>query len=155
VVIDPEVSVWIDLFIPAHDERFERDVAAASYWVGDLWGRALTGLGGGFGPPVTHRGPMQRTPWSDRCCFAGLGPGEVTVGQRKVVGLSQRRTRAGAWFFTVAYLGGDPGLPAQLLALDTDDRAEVARVLRAGVATLSGVTTRQVVDAVVGELAHS
>jgi lipoate-protein ligase A len=28
-------------------------------------------------------------------CFAGVGPGEVLTGDRKLVGLSQRRTRHG------------------------------------------------------------
>ena len=31
-------------------------------------------------------------------CFAGLGPGEVTVAGAKALGISQRRTRAGARF---------------------------------------------------------
>ena len=31
-------------------------------------------------------------------CFAGLAAGEVTVGGAKVVGISQRRTRAGGRF---------------------------------------------------------
>jgi lipoate-protein ligase A len=39
-----------------------------------------------------------RTQWSDLVCFAGIGPGELFVGDRKLVGMSQRRTRAGARF---------------------------------------------------------
>lgn len=31
-------------------------------------------------------------------CFAGLGPGELTAGSRKVVGIAQRRTRDHARF---------------------------------------------------------
>jgi lipoate-protein ligase A len=46
---------------------------------------------------------MVRTEWSELVCFAGLGPGEVTVGGRKVVGISQRRTRDAARFQCVAY----------------------------------------------------
>ena len=38
---------------------------------------------------------MVTTPWSDLVCFAGLGPGEVLLDGRKLVGLSQRRTRNG------------------------------------------------------------
>jgi len=63
---------------------------------------------------------MIRTAWSDRLCFAGFGPGEVSVvdGPRgdvrsestgpKVMGLAQRRTRAGARFHTSAPLCWDP-----------------------------------------------
>ena len=39
---------------------------------------------------------MQHTQWSRLVCFDGLGAGEVTVGGRKAVGISQRRTRGWA-----------------------------------------------------------
>jgi lipoate---protein ligase len=38
---------------------------------------------------------MIATPWSELVCFAGIGPGEVMLDGRKLVGLSQRRTRDG------------------------------------------------------------
>ena len=41
---------------------------------------------------------MACTGWCPLVCFAGVGPGEVLAGGRKLVGISQRRTRAGARF---------------------------------------------------------
>lgn len=41
---------------------------------------------------------MVSSPLATVVCFAGLAPGEVTVDGAKVVGISQRRTRAGARF---------------------------------------------------------
>jgi lipoate-protein ligase A len=38
---------------------------------------------------------MRDTAWSELVCFAGLGPGELSLDGRKLVGLSQRRTRNG------------------------------------------------------------
>jgi hypothetical protein len=46
---------------------------------------------------------MTHTAWSRLVCFAGIGPGEVLVGGRKAVGISHRRTRAGARFQCVAH----------------------------------------------------
>ncbi len=51
-----------------------------------------------------HRGPAEATRWSRQVCFAGLGQGEVTVARRKVVGISQRRTRAGSLFQSAVHL---------------------------------------------------
>ena len=75
---------------------------------------------------------MRRTAWSDRVCFAGLGPGEVTVEGRKVVGLSQRRTREAVLFQCCAALRWEPERLLDLLALEDAERArgaaELARV---------------------------
>ncbi len=64
---------------------------------------------------------------SGRACFAGLGPGEVTIGGRKAVGISQRRTRAGARFQCVAYERWDPGPLAALLRGCRPEAASRAR----------------------------
>ncbi len=62
----------------------------------------VVGRGMGAGPgrtrapadcTCTGRVPCTRD-WSDVVCFAGVGPGEVTAGTAKVVGIAQRRTRA-------------------------------------------------------------
>ena len=67
-------------------------------------GRALAGGGG-----ATVHGPAPpATAWSKLVCFAGLGPGEVTVAGAKVVGMGQRRTRAGALFQCAALLEWAP-----------------------------------------------
>ena len=58
-------------------------------------------------------------PWSKLVCFAGLGPGEVSVGERKAVGISQRRTRVAARFQCALYHRWDP---AALVAVLADPR---------------------------------
>ena len=70
-----------------------------------------------------HSGPMVCTPWCRQVCFAGIGPGEVTVDGRKVVGLAQRRTRAGALFQCAALLKWNAGEIARLLDLGTEGAA--------------------------------
>jgi lipoate-protein ligase A len=56
-------------------------------------------VNGEDGPQIAvYEGPLQTSPWADLLCFGGLGPGEVTVDGAKLVGISQRRTRAGARF---------------------------------------------------------
>ena len=102
VWVEPGVTLWVDVVVPRDDELWDDDVGRATYWLGDAWARAVGDRA------EVHRGGMQRTPWSDRVCFAGLGPGEVTIGGAKVVGISQRRTRESARFQCVAYERWDP-----------------------------------------------
>ena len=73
-----------------------------------------------------HTAALVSTPWSSLVCFAGLGPGEVVLDGRKVVGLSQRRTRLGARMQTVAL---SEWRPERLLALTTLDPDQAAVAL--------------------------
>ncbi|MGH9068992.1 MAG: lipoyl protein ligase domain-containing protein, partial [Acidimicrobiales bacterium] len=121
--------VWVDIALPAGDPLAETDVGRAFWWVGQVWASAIESLG--LGPAVVHRRALARTPWSTRLCFAGLGPGEVTVEGRKVVGLSQRRTRAGSVFHGAAYLTFDPAALPALLAMGGADRQAATAALAA------------------------
>jgi lipoate-protein ligase A len=116
VLVVPGDLLWLDVLLPASDPLWERDVSRAFLGLGDVWSRALADLGV---VAEVHRGGLVRSPWSELVCFAGLGAGELTVraadgAPAKVVGLSQRRTRAGARFQCAALLRWDP---AALIAL--------------------------------------
>jgi lipoate-protein ligase A len=109
VLLLPAEALWADVVIPRDDSMWQDDIGRAPLWLGEAWAAAL-----GPGAEV-HRGPMVRTRWSSLVCFAGLGPGEVTVGDTKVVGISQRRTRAGARFQCVVHRRFDATATAELL----------------------------------------
>ena len=96
VLLEPGGQVWVDVFIPRGDPLWDDDVARAFLWLGEVWVSALASVG--VTGAAVHHGGLCTTQWSRAVCFAGLGTGEVTIGERKVVGLSQRRTRAGALF---------------------------------------------------------
>lgn len=98
VWVSPDDPVWIDVLVPRDDPLWDDDVAAAFLPIGRAWARALAAAVPALGAATIHEGPMVRTEWSRTVCFAGIGPGEVLIGGRKVVGISQRRTRAGARF---------------------------------------------------------
>jgi lipoate-protein ligase A len=91
-------DLWIDVVLTPDDPLWLDDVGRSAHWVGDVFAAAIGG------DAHVHRGPMVRTEWSSLVCFAGLGPGEVTAGEGgpKLVGISQRRTRAAARFQCVA-----------------------------------------------------
>jgi len=114
VWVEPGVTLWVDVVVPRGDELWDDDVGRATHWLGDAWARAV-----GDNAAV-HRGAMVRTPWSDRVCFAGLGPGEVTIAGQKVVGISQRRTRQSARFQCVAYERWDPGPLRRIFGAGTE-----------------------------------
>jgi lipoate---protein ligase len=117
-------------------------VGRAAWWVGEAWVAALAALG--VADAVVHRGSLVRTVWSSKVCFAGLGPGEVTVGHRKVVGISQRRTRAGVLFQCAVPLAWDPGPLLAALALSVAERSAAAVALEGAVLALEGRTAGEV-----------
>lgn len=129
VLVEPGRLVWVDVFVPAGDPLWVADVDRAFLWLGRAWAAAFAAVG--VPGAAVHDGPLVRTAWSGRVCFAGLGPGEVTVAGAKVVGISQRRARAGALFQCAALLAWDPAPLVDLLALDP---AAVAAADLAGVA---------------------
>lgn len=126
VLVEPGSAVWIDVTIPAGDPLWHNDVGRAFHWLGAAWAEVLesSGVAGRF-----YDGPMRRTPWSAWVCFAGLGPGEVTVDGRKVVGLSQRRVREAVLFQCCVALRWQPERLLDLLALDDRERARGAAEL--------------------------
>jgi lipoate-protein ligase A len=122
VLVAPGEVIWVDLIIPAGDPLWDPDVGRAAWWVGATWSTALAAAVGA-GPRV-WQGGMRRSAWSTRVCFAGLGPGEVCLGAAKVVGVSQRRTRAAALFQSAALLRWDPAGLLAVLCLGDAERTE-------------------------------
>lgn len=102
VLVGPQEVLWVDVIVPAGDPLWQSDVSHAARWLGDLWAGAL-----GCDAEVWDK-PMRHSPWSQAVCFAGLGPGEVTIAGRKVVGISQRRTQLGALFQSAALMVWEP-----------------------------------------------
>lgn len=94
VLLQPGAATWVDVFLPADHPRWEPRIDRSFDWVSACWLEALGSLG--VIGATAHRGPMVADELGRLVCFAGRGPGEVLVGERKLVGLSQRRTRAGA-----------------------------------------------------------
>lgn len=128
VLVRPGELVWVDVFVPAGDPLWAADVGRATHWLGRTWVDALAAVGY---PATWHDGPLLSTAWSALVCFAGVAPGEVVVtgvdgGAAKVVGVSQRRTRAGALFQCAALLRWAPHDLLDLLVLDDDRRRQAA-----------------------------
>jgi lipoate-protein ligase A len=110
VLLLPGEALWVDVVIPRDDPLWQEDIGRAPIWLGDAWAAAVGSRA------EVHRGPMVRSAWSSLVCFAGLGPGEVTIRDAKVVGISQRRTRAGARFQCVVHRRFDAEATVALLA---------------------------------------
>ena len=163
VWVAPGAQVWIDLWVPAGHHRWDADLVRSFWWVGEVWALAVEAAGAAG---VTwHRGRGEPGPWATTVCFAGIGAGEVvTADGRKIVGLSQRRTRAGSWFSGAAYRVWEPDRLVEVLALDEATRERLAGDLAgiaAGVGDVTGgadgvvrdplaAVTRAVIDLLVG-----
>jgi lipoate---protein ligase len=114
VLLEPGRIVWFDVIVPAprlHAVGVGDDVRGSMIWLGEQVATAVGELG--IDRVDVHRGP----PVGSRdICFAGIGPGEVVVDGRKLVGVSQRRTRAGSRFQCAVHLRWSPEELARLLA---------------------------------------
>ncbi len=149
VLVEPGGLVWVDVLVPAGDPLWEADVGRAFAWLGRVWVDALAHAG--VAGAVAHAGPLVVTPWSPLVCFAGLGPGEVTVDGAKVVGMCQRRTRDGALFQCAALLHWQPERLLDRLALTDGQRTAGAEQL-AGVARALAVDPPALVAALLDRL---
>ncbi len=204
VLVGPGESLWVDVAIPRGDPLWSDDVGTAMAWIGEAWVSALDAVGAG--PAERWAGRLVSSPWSDKVCFAGVGPGEVLrppagaagspagvagspagrpqapsaaaarptpppparrpgvpfAGRGllgpKVVGISQRRTRAGALFQTAALLRWRPLDLLDVLVMEPAERARAADQL-AGVAqavggarSCGGAAAGELLDAFLGAL---
>jgi lipoate-protein ligase A len=117
VLVEPNAMVWFDVVVAADDPRFANvagDVRGSMQWMGTQIRAALESLG--VEEVAVHDGPMVCTDWCRLVCFAGIGPGEVVQGDRKLAGISQRRTRAGSRFQCAVHTRWNPELLLSLLA---------------------------------------
>jgi lipoate-protein ligase A len=151
VLLDPGDATWVDLIVPRHDPLWDDDIVRAAHWVGVAWAHAFR-VGGATGDALTvHRDGLVRGRWSDRVCFAGVGPGELLYDGRKLVGVSQRRTRSGARFQCVVLQRWRPERLIGLLAPPRPTALELAPV--ATDTTSLGLDPTLVIDALLAHLA--
>lgn len=125
VWVDPATTAWVDVILPAGDPLWHDDVGRAPRWVGRVWQAALAELG--VAPTEVHEGPLACGPLGRLVCFDTAGAGEVTLpDRRKVVGVSQRRTRDAARFQCAAYTRWDPAPLVEMLALGDEGMRALA-----------------------------
>ena len=127
VLLRPGDHLWVEAWIPRDDPLWEADVAVAAEWVGAWWSDAL-GTSGAV-DRVVHRGRAVPGPHGALVCFSGRGPGEVFRAERKVMGISQWRSREGSLFHTCAYAHWDPDPLIDLLDVDPPTREALRRDL--------------------------
>ena len=147
--MEPGAVAWVDVVLPRSDPLWDDDVGRAFWWLGETWRLALANLG--MNGAEVHRGGIVSSRWSSKVCFAGLGPGEVTVEGRKVVGMAQRRTRDGALFQCAVPVRWEPQHLLDVLALGAEERAEAAAVLDESVLALDA-SVDEVESALVAQL---
>ena len=144
VILQPGDHMWIDVTVPRGHALWLDDVERATWWLGEAWceilraemgatgGKAGTTLSGASEWSV-HREKLIATAPERAVCFASIGPGEVvrsdaTAGlSRKVVGISQRRTKDAARFQCTVFREVDASLYERFM------RVEVAESLRRAV----------------------
>ena len=120
VFLEPGQVLWVDFVIPRGDLLWCDDIRYSSVWLGELWVSALRG-GGLSG--VVYDGEIRKNELSPFVCFAGLTTGEVTLFGKKIIGISQRRTREGAWFQCAALFSWPVKAIVDLLHLEPREKS--------------------------------
>ncbi len=132
VLLLPGEVTWIDVIVPAGAPGWSDDIHGPMVWLGRHLAEAVCTVGAASDDVVVHEGALRSTAWSSLVCFDGVGAGEVLVGGRKLMGISQRRTRHAARLQCCWYSTYDPDRLVELLAADrrppTTDLAPVATV---------------------------
>jgi lipoate-protein ligase A len=125
VLLVPGEVTWLDVIVPVGSAGWSDDVHGPMIWLGRhlaavfdelLDDRGARTPAAGAREISVHVGPLVTTPWSSTVCFDGIGAGEVLLGGRKLVGISQRRTRHAARLQCCWYSRYDPAGLVELLA---------------------------------------
>ncbi len=148
VLVGPSELVWFDVVLPKTDPLWLEDVRRSFDWIGLACQRALRSLGV---DTDLHTGPLISTTWSRKVCFAGIGPGELTIDGKKLVGMSQRRTRNASRIQVAILRRWDGAQHASFLNLGPKEAERAAKDLK-GVATSIPHSPEEILDAVFDEL---
>ncbi|MEP6296180.1 MAG: hypothetical protein ABJ382_02555, partial [Ilumatobacter sp.] len=126
VLLVPGEVTWVDVILPAGAPGWSDDVHRPMVWLGERLAEAFTAAG--IEGSRVHAAGLIATEHSRLICFDGLGPGELTLGDAKLVGVSQRRTRTAARLQCCWYSSYDPATLTRLLvgAPDPADLRPVA-----------------------------
>jgi lipoate-protein ligase A len=128
VLLTPSEVTWFDVIIPSGAPGWAQDVHAPMVWLGERFAAACHGAGVTQAVTVNDNS-MVRTEWSTLICFDGIGPGEVLLDGRKLLGISQRRTRTALRLQCCWYHQVDPAaLVALFPALDGIDPAALSPI---------------------------
>lgn len=134
VLLLPGEHVWLDVVLPAADRLWSDDVTEASWWLGERWAEAVARASATEVDPLdsdpaaelsVHRHGVRGRELARLVCFAGVGPGEVSLDGRKLVGISQRRTRSWVRFQCVIHLRWDPLATLELMAVRPEGLEQV------------------------------
>lgn len=125
VLLDP-CMLSLDVALPSGHPLLDGDVATVFAHVGRAWVAGLgdlgiTGLRIHEGPGTATRRGDARARLLAAVCYATVGRGEVLAGDRKLVGLAQRRRRPGALVQCGLLRRWQPGPLLAALGASTDD----------------------------------
>ncbi len=137
VVLSDENMLGVDIVVTPDSALWSGDVTESYRWLGASFRDALATMG--VPAHLVSIGEARASTAVDAAdaalakltCFGGLSPYEVTVGERKIVGLAQVRRRHGALFQCAVPLHWRPLDLARLIALPDDERLALATALEA------------------------
>lgn len=148
VLLVPGQVTWIDVIVPSGSAGWSDDVHGPMTWLGRAIADLLEEQLDASTAVTVHEGALWSTSWSSAICFDGVGAGEVLIDGRKLVGISQRRTRQAARLQCCWYSHYDASRLVELL--DAQHRPAVADLRP--IATVPSLVGDVIVDALADRL---
>lgn len=91
VLLEPESQLWVGVYVRPDDPLVQLEISKSFDWLADASLAAL----GQLGIDIAQKfdGVPVWTPLSRALCFGGISHGELSIEGRKMVGISQRRSK--------------------------------------------------------------
>ena len=131
-------AISLAVAIPTGHPLWRNDLTESYAWLGNALAGACWELAIGARTIPVAEARADDPALGRLACYAGRSPYEVFVGNRKLWGLSQRRTQTTAIYVAGIYLDGDPAALADLLRGPAEQIA-VVRDRLCAVATLAAI----------------
>jgi hypothetical protein len=98
VLVQPD-DLWVDWWLPRPDSRLSTEIPRNALLAAEWWYRSLVRVLETV--PKIYGGPLSVERELKDVCFAGAGPGELFIDDRKVMGVTQWNVREGCFLSTL------------------------------------------------------
>ena len=98
VLVQPD-DLWVDWWLPRPDSRLSTEIPRNALLAAEWWYRSLVRVVESV--PKIYGGPLNVARELKDVCFAGAGPGELFIDDRKVLGVTQWNVREGCFLSTL------------------------------------------------------
>lgn len=145
VLVQPD-DLWVDWWIPRPDSRLSTDIPRNALLAAEWWYRSLARVLDTV--PKIYGGPLLAPRELKEVCFAGAGPGELFVDERKIMGVTQWNVREGCFLSTLIPAWPQNPILSTLRQIPEELTTALSKVTNARELGILGVAENLIDDAI-------